>query len=589
MPRIAVIDRELCTKEKCGYQCLKICPPVRMGVEAIVVGKDGFPVISELLCTGCGLCPKKCPTRAIKIVNLPEEKGLLVFQYGVNSFRLFNAPLPKRGFVVGLLGSNGIGKSTAIKLLCNELSPNFGVYDRKLSPDEFHARIRGHPDLQNYFSSVFRGLRVSHKPQNVDAIPEFFSGRVIDLLKRADERGKLWEGMRLFGLEKVADHEVKSLSGGELQHLAICAAWLKDADIYFFDEPSSYLDIEQRLRAAQHIKALALSEGKSVVVVEHDLAVLDYLSDHVHVFYGEKGAFGVVSALKGVRNGINEFLEGYLKEENVRFRPSEIRFEVAGAGEEGKAPAARAWSSMRKTYPSFSFSCEPGEIRKGEVVGIIGPNAIGKSTFIRLLAGAEKADEGGANTHLRISYKPQYLKADFVGTVMELVMTSQLDQTLFEEVKRRLELEDLMLKEVQHLSGGELQRVAIAMAICRDADVYLLDEPSAFLDVEQRLHFASLLKRLIESTEKTAFVVDHDLLLVDSVASRLMVFEGVSSVRGFAAAPVSKRAGMNRFLSRVGITLRRDKETGRPRVNKPGSQMDAEQKAAGEYYYYSRN
>jgi len=103
MPRIAVIDRELCTKERCGYQCLKICPPVRMGIEAIVIGRDGFPIISEGLCTGCGLCPKKCPTNAIKIVNLPEEKGILIFQYGVNAFRLFNSPIPKQGSVVGLL------------------------------------------------------------------------------------------------------------------------------------------------------------------------------------------------------------------------------------------------------------------------------------------------------------------------------------------------------------------------------------------------------------------------------------------------------------------------------------------------------
>jgi len=588
MPRIAVIDRELCTKERCGYQCLKICPPVRMGIEAIVIGRDGFPIISEGLCTGCGLCPKKCPTNAIKIVNLPEEKGILIFQYGVNAFRLFNSPIPKQGSVVGLLGSNGIGKSTAVKLLCNELIPNLGLYEKKLSPEELHTRLRGHPDLQNYFSSVFRGLKVGHKPQNVDAIPEFFSGKVIDLLRRVDERGKLEEGMRLFGLEEVADHDVKSLSGGELQHLAICAAWLRNADIYLFDEPSSYLDIEQRLRAARHIKELAQKDGKSVVVVEHDLAVLDYLSDHIHIFYGEKGAYGVVSSLKGVRNGINEFLDGYLKEENVRFRASEIRFEVAGAGDEKKASAAHRWGAMRKSYSSFSLACEPGEIRRGEVIGIIGPNAIGKSTFVRLLAGAEKPDEGEASTRLRVSYKPQYLKADFVGTVTELVMTSQLDQALFEEVKRRLELEDLMLREVQHLSGGELQRVAIAMAICREADIYLLDEPSAFLDVEQRLHFASLMKRLIESTEKTAFVVDHDLLLIDSVASRLMVFEGTSSVSGVARAPVSKREGMNRFLSRVGITLRRDRETGRPRVNKPGSQMDEEQKAAGEYYYYRK-
>ncbi|NJE27135.1 ATP-binding cassette domain-containing protein, partial [Thermococcus sp. MV5] len=118
---------------------------------------------------------------------------------------------------------------------------------------------------------------------------------------------------------------IDQLSGGELQRVAIAAALLRNAHFYFFDEPSSYLDIRQRLKVARIIRKLANS-GKAVLTVEHDLAVLDYLSDIIHVVYGKPGAYGIFAQPKGTRNGINEFLRGYLRDENVRFRPYEIHF-----------------------------------------------------------------------------------------------------------------------------------------------------------------------------------------------------------------------------------------------------------------------
>ena len=102
--RIAVINKDKCQAKKCGWLCIKICPGVRMGEETIVKGEDGFPVISEELCTGCGICPKRCPFHAISIVNLPEELENPVHQYGVNAFRVFNLPVPKENNIVGIIG-----------------------------------------------------------------------------------------------------------------------------------------------------------------------------------------------------------------------------------------------------------------------------------------------------------------------------------------------------------------------------------------------------------------------------------------------------------------------------------------------------
>jgi len=582
--RIAIVDREKCIKEKCGYLCQKVCPGVRMGDETITVDAEGFPVISETLCTGCGICVRKCPVNAIKIINLAHEAGRLIFQYGVNSFRLYNLPLPKKGAVVGLIGANGVGKSTALELLSGRLKPNLGRYEEEVGWEEIIKQFKGQ-ELQNYFESLRKkGVKVSYKPQMVDRLPDVFKETVREFLKRNDERKRFEEAVDSFELRECLDRKIENLSGGELQRMAICAAYLKDADVYYFDEPSSYLDIKQRLRVARNLEELA--KEKAVVVVEHDLAVLDYLSEYVHVFYGVSGAYGVVSKLKGVRNGINEFLAGFLKEENVRFRKTEISFTASSVERKG-GEVLFHYNEMEKNYPGFSLRCSGGDVRKGEVIGAIGQNAIGKSTFVRLLAGVEQPDRGGVEHRLKVSYKPQYIKTDFRGSVRELIdSTPNLNRDVFEkEVKERMGVDELMEKRVGNLSGGELQRVAIAQCISQEADLYLLDEPSAFLDVEQRLVFADVLGRVMKGTERSAFVVDHDIILIDSVSDRLIVFQGRSGVEGFANSPEGKRDGMNRFLKDVNITLRRDKDSLRPRVNKPNSVMDREQKEKGEYYY----
>ncbi|MEM3399584.1 MAG: ribosome biogenesis/translation initiation ATPase RLI [Candidatus Micrarchaeia archaeon] len=584
--RIAVINRKKCTKERCGYLCISVCPGVRMGEETIVKDAEGFPVISEALCTGCGICVKKCPFGAIKVINLVGERGLLIHQYGLNSFRLFNLPIPQKDGVVGLIGANGIGKTTALRILSGEIKPNMGG---KCDDGEFIRMMK--PEMQNYFRGLLeKGVRVSYKPQNVDRIPEFFKGKVGELLKKCDGRGVLEHAIEIFELEGCVDKSLGELSGGELQRVAICAAYVKDADIYFFDEPTSYLDIEQRLSVAKNIKELA--EERRVIVVEHDLAVLDYLSDFVYIFYGVPEAYGVVSGLKGVRAGINEYLEGYLHEENVRFRDYEIKFELAPTDmEKASGEIMMKWNEMEKRLGSFVLSCRGGEIKEGEVVGIVGRNAIGKSTFVNLLAGVYKPDVGyEVEKSFSISYKPQYVRLPKGSKVAELFENSGVDRDIFDRIVRdALEVGGLMESYTEHMSGGEAQRVAIALCLSKKADIYLLDEPSAFLDVEQRLRFADAVKKAVGGSEKCAFIVDHDLVLIDAVSSRMVVFEGEPGKKGIATSPRGKREGMNAFLSHVGITLRRDKDSLRPRVNKPGSALDREQKEVGEYYYYKRD
>lgn len=133
--------------------------------------------------------------------------------------------------------------------------------------------------------------------------------------------------------------------------------------------------------------------------------------------------------------------------------------------------------------------------------------------------------------------------------------------------------------------GGELQRVALTLALGQPADMYLIDEPSAYLDSEQRIIAAKVIKRFIMHAKKTAFIVEHDFIMATYLADRVVVYEGEPSIAATARTPQSLQSGMNLFLRNLGITFRRDPTNFRPRINKDESLKDREQKMAGTYYY----
>lgn len=582
--RIAVLDADKCEPKKCNYVCIKYCPGVRMGEETIVVDEEtNHPVISEVLCTGCGICIHKCPFDAITIVNLPQELEQPIHQFGPNTFRLYRLPIPRENQVLGLLGANGVGKTTAIRILAGEISPNLGDYDSDTEHD-ISTYFRG-SELQNYFEKMQNDeLQVVMKPQQITRIPSVVEGTVGEIIEKIDERNIARELITGMEMETAVSKDVETLSGGELQRLALIVTMSRDADVYYFDEPSSYLDINQRLNISQAIRKL--SEEKSVIVVEHDLALVDYLSDYVHVLYGKPGVYGICSVPYGVRVGINSYLHGYLKEENVRFRSTEIVFDTAGKVWKGKEILLQ-YPAFRKEFEEFTFEGSAGEIHTGEVMGIIGPNAIGKSTFVKILAGVLEAEKE-FETSLIISYKPQYLSSDFPGRVQETLIKGNkgpLSSHQMTEIAKPLGLEQLMENMVSDLSGGELQRLSIALCLLREADMYLLDEPTAYLDVEQRLSMAKAVRRFMEKNEKAAMVVEHDIVSIDYLSDRLIVFSGEPGVKGKAFPPKELKRGMNQFLANIGITFRREPESGRPRANKEDSLLDREQKAKGEYYY----
>jgi len=576
--RIAVIDYQKCNPRKCNYECIKICPRNRAGDECIKEREDGKPRIDENICIGCGICVKKCPFGAIKIVNLPEAlKETPIHRFGENGFALYRLPIPIPGKVIGLLGSNGIGKSTSMKILSGKLKPNLGSI-KETNWKDLSVLFRGN-ELQKYFEELNGDIKTVYKPQQVDEIPKVYSGKVRNVINDA----KSMEILKKLSVEYILDRKTKELSGGELQRLAIAITLSKNADFYFIDEPSSYLDVKERIEVGKLVRELG--KEKTVIVAEHDLATLDFMADQIHIFYGVPGVYGIVSKPRGIRVGINTFLNGYIKEDNIRMRPEPIIFEVIAPSKREESHSLLRFSEIQKQLGNFILTTESGEITAGEVLGVFGANALGKTTLAKIIAGEIKPDKGIIEPEVKISYKPQYIHTKFQGTVGELLRQNKNFDKYKNCIVNPFGLESLFSLKISDISGGELQKVAITLCLMQDADLYLMDEPSAYLDVEQRLNAAKIIQKIMELRESTALIIDHDILFLDYISQRGMIFLGKPGERGHALKPTNLESSFNTFLRDMDITFRRDPENGRPRANKPDSVKDREQRESGNYYY----
>lgn len=593
MDRIAIINEHKCKPKKCAHECMKKCPVNTQGKQCVDI--EDIARISEALCTGCGMCAKVCPFGAIKIINLPTKlKQDIVFKYGENRFQLHRLPQLRKGQILGILGVNGIGKSTMLKLLSGQIRPNFGNWQKELDDKDILKQFRKSPTVKKYFENI-DDIRMAIKRQDIDKFlkgSKNSSDTVTDVLDKTNEMSEERKEEVITDLEltKLLDYQIGNLSGGEFQRLMCAVTFLKEADLYVFDEPTSFLDVKQRLKVARMIREL-LTNDKYIIVVEHDLSILDFLSDRVCLMYGEPGAYGVITQTYSTSRAINIFFNGYIPSENIRFRSEAYSFKRVNDAklEDDNNLMYVYYDEQTVTYDNFKLTINPGKylIQKGMTV-LLGQNGTGKSTFLKTLA--ESQDFSVSFKSQDISMK-KYRKLT-VRQVLQRTIGGKLYDPTFKTIIRGFNIERLLDRVVRTLSGGEKQVVALTMCLGKDTDVYLIDEPSAFLDAEQRTNASNAIRRYIYGQDKSCFVVEHDILMATYLASedysQVIVFEEGEYDNGMrhsvASEPMNLVDGMNRFLEIMDITFKRDSTNHRPRINKYGSQKDREQRGIGKYF-----
>ncbi|MCF2139783.1 MAG: ribosome biogenesis/translation initiation ATPase RLI [Candidatus Lokiarchaeota archaeon] len=637
MKKVFLIDYDLCSPQSCGRPCVKQCPinlsnarkknhikkaevPIRFKKSA-----DKMIIISEF-CIQCGVCLNVCPRNAIFSIFLldePEPESLtheysyIPAKIGRDSsqittvnrgFRLYGLPTLLPGRVTGLCGPNGIGKSTVLNILSGDLKPNFGSINlsEKISENRYWKILLEHireSEMRTHFKETFENSRkIAYKRQVLRVLFEKYQNKTVGEILKSQKNidieffNQIWEHL---DIDAIANRKLAQCSGGELQRFAISSVLIQEAGCYLIDEPCTFLDIKKRIKLAELLRKRAAGFNSSkqypVLVVEHDLAILDYLSDVIHLFYGKPHQFGVITKVQSTKAGINAYLTGFLKTENIQFRKSQITFRRSvGNRSWDNARIFASYGRISKTFDTFRLDVDPGIIYEGEILGIVGENGTGKSTFAKIMAGQIKPDPHSEfkSVNRYVSYKPQYITRNYDGSVKDFIMEYSKNYDFSDSMKQLLYsplgVDVLLNTPVKDLSGGQLQRVFISTALAKRAELYILDEPSAYLDIEERLHISSVIRAMTKRMSATTIVIEHDLAIVDALSDRLFLFTGKPGVHGKTIGPLNKREGMNEFLKILDITFRRDEDTGRARINKKDSSIDKRQRANNEYFYAPR-
>ncbi len=487
-----------------------------------------------------------------------------------------------------------------INILSGSIVPNFGNYDTPGDPQRVIRQFRG-SEVQKYYRRLYnKKLKVVKKIQNIDKLLESKYGKltVKEFIQISTDKQVLDH----YNLIHLAEQPLNKLSGGELQRVYCCYIIQKQADVYIFDEPTNYLDVSQRIKIAREIRNL-VAENKYVIVVDHDITFLDYVSDKICILYGQPGAYGIMSTVYQPGNAINSYFDGFLPMENIRIRRDKFKYNISldqqfDLPEEDLDPSIVKYPTINIEYPKFKLQAQNGNIYgSGSINVILGRNGTGKSSFIHKLA-----DTLGYN----VSIKPQYPNLDKLLSKYPRITVQNFihkfvqanDDTFRHDVLNTINVKHIMDKEVSRLSGGELQKLSIIYCLGKKADIYMIDEPSASLDIHQRINVTRAIKRYIMNTHKIAFIIEHDItmsfILANNPNSKVIIFkemeldndiEPEDNARYCLASKPQKLAeGMNDFLKDLNITFRKSFNSKRYRINRLNSTKDREQKQEDNYF-----
>ena len=476
---------------------------------------------------------------------------------------------------VGLIGRNGAGKSSLLRILGGLEKPDDG--DLRVQQGLRVTYVAQEPHLEStasVFESVSAGLaRVIH-------LIEQYSAGEGDLTAMQNEiemfDGWNWEQRvqeTLHRLHLDPDARINALSGGTLKRVALAQALVTSPDVLLLDEPTNHLDLD----SIEWLEQLLIDFKGSIITITHDRSFLDKVATriveldrgHLLTYPGNFSQYQLQKEEQAAQEAvINAKADKLLAGEEVWIRKGVEARRTRSQSRIGRLEALRAQREARRDAvgrvkldvasgaPTGKIVAELTEVDKafggkviaknfsatflrGDKIGLIGPNGVGKSTLLKMILGELEADGGkirqGAN--LQVAYFDQMRNGldmdasleDFISPGSEWIeigtqrkhVKSYLDDFLFSPARAT--------SPVRSLSGGERNRLLLARLFARPANVLVLDEPTNDLDIDT----LELLEELLQNYDGTVFIVSHDRTFLDNVATSTLVFEGTDDKPGF--------------------------------------------------------
>jgi len=510
----------------------------------------------------------------------------------------------RKGERLALVGRNGAGKTSLLRLLAGQLEPDSGtvslaralrvgflpqVPDFDEAPTLLDAAMGGRPDLLALHREIIAAER--HAADG-DEAAGIHLGHLQERWQQ--EQGQALERRAAVALRNVGfdpdrfEQPTNILSGGERSRLALARVLVMDADLLLLDEPTNHLD----LQGIEFLEQVLANHEGGAVVVTHDRTFIDrFASQIVSLEAGgrlESYPGSYQDYLRVRRQRREKARREYEAQRKEIDRQQElIRRTHAAKGQKSRlaksrrkvlerieplAPPEPEPEALKITFPevepsgklAFSvkdLTLQPGgqvllqkvscNIQRGERVGIIGPNGCGKTTLLKVLAGRQQPESGKVQQGFRtlIGYFDQDLSGLTTGrSVLDELAAARPDlgeQALRDLAGRFLFRGDDVLRKVETFSGGEQSRLALALLVLGRHNTLLLDEPTNHLDIPSR----EVLEQALEQYPGTVVVVSHDRFFLDRVARRILSFEN----RGLVDEPGSytELRGRGRIMQQV--------------------------------------
>ena len=439
------------------------------------------------------------------------------------------------GQFVVLCGESGCGKTTITRLI-NGLIPHY--YEGQMAGEVWvnGEKVSEQPlyDTAAVVGSVFQNPRSQFF--NVDTTSEITFGCENLGQPEKDIRERFAKTVRDFRLEKLMDRNIFHLSGGEKQKIACAGVSIMEPDVLVMDEPSSNLDAASILDLRK-ILAFWKSQGKTIIVSEHRLYYLRGLADRF-IYLAEGQVSRDYSAAE-----FEQLTEQQRSNMGLRTFALERLLPPVLPQQEKTALALHNFRFAYKNEPE-TLHIMDCEIPTNRIVGIIGNNGAGKSTFSRCFCGLEK--RCGEIVWNGRKYRPKdrlstcYMVMQevnhqlFTESVLDEVLISmeEENQERAEEILNRLDLLAFKDRHPMSLSGGQKQRVAIASAIASKRSILFFDEPTSGLDYKHMKEVANVLRQ-VRDTGITVYVITHDLELILDCCTDIVHFENGSIIDQF--------------------------------------------------------